>query len=59
MRDAHCRTWNMVRKLTNKENEKLTWQDLVYSNKHRKTWKMRISLDRNWNMSRNIEKREK
>ena len=41
MRDAHCRTWNMVRKLTNKENEKLTWQDLVYSNKHRKTWKMR------------------
>jgi hypothetical protein len=32
MRNAHCRTWNMARKLTNKEKEKLTWQDLVYRN---------------------------
>ena len=24
VRNAHCRTWNMVRKLTKKENEKFT-----------------------------------
>ena len=25
MRHKHCMTWNMARKLTNEENEKLTW----------------------------------
>jgi hypothetical protein len=25
MLNAHCRTWNMARKLKNVENEKLTW----------------------------------
>ena len=22
---THCRTWNMARKMTNEENEKITW----------------------------------
>ena len=25
MRHTHCRTWNMAKKLTNEENEKLKW----------------------------------
>ena len=29
-RNAHCKTWNMARKLIYKENEKLTLQDLEY-----------------------------
>ena len=33
MRNAHSRTWNMVRKLTNYENEKLTLQDMEYGEK--------------------------
>ena len=28
MRNAHCRTWNMVRKLKNKENETHKLQDM-------------------------------
>ena len=27
MKIAHSRNWNMARKLTNEENEKLTWQE--------------------------------
>ena len=34
MKIAHCRTWNMARKLTKNENQKLTWQDLEYGKKH-------------------------
>jgi hypothetical protein len=34
MRNAHCRTWIMVRKLTKKEIEKLTWQDLEFGKKN-------------------------
>ena len=34
MSHTHCRTWNMVRNLTNMENEKLTWQDMKYGEKH-------------------------
>ena len=30
MRNVLCRTWNMARKVTNEENEKLTWKDLEY-----------------------------
>ena len=58
MRNAHCRTWNMVRKLTNKENEKLAWQDLVYSDKRGKMWKMRNVHVRTWNKARKMEKVE-
>ena len=47
MRNAHCRTWKMVRKLTNKENEKLTLKNPEYgekmTNEQKKklTWKDR------------------
>ena len=34
MRHTHCRTWNMARKLTNEENENLTWEELEYGKKH-------------------------
>ena len=34
MRNSHCRTWNMERKPKNEENEKLTWQDMKYGEKH-------------------------
>ena len=34
MRNTQCRIWNMARKLTKKENEKLTWQDMKYGEKH-------------------------
>ena len=41
MKNRHCRTWNMARKLKKVENEKHTLQDLEYGEKNRKTWKMR------------------
>ena len=31
MRNAHCRTWNMARKLKIKENEKHPLDDLQYN----------------------------
>ena len=34
MRNAHCRTWNMARKLKNVENEKYKMQELEYNEKH-------------------------
>ena len=34
MTNAHCKTWNMARKLKNLENEKGTLQDLEYGEKH-------------------------
>ena len=30
MRNAHCRTWNMARKLKIRENEKNTLKDVKY-----------------------------
>ena len=33
MKNAHCRTWNMAIKLTNKKNDKLKQQDLDYGEK--------------------------
>jgi hypothetical protein len=36
MRKAHCRTWNMARKLNKNENEKLTLKDLDYGQKTEK-----------------------
>ena len=35
-RIIHCKTLIMARKLTNKEKEKLKWQDLEYGKKHGK-----------------------
>ena len=34
MRKAPRRTWYMVRKVTNEENEKLIWQDMKYGEKN-------------------------
>ena len=34
MRNAHCRSWNMVRKLKNVENETQKLYDLEYCEKH-------------------------
>ena len=34
MKNSHCRTWNMARKVTKEENEKHTWQDMKYGEKY-------------------------
>ena len=39
MRNSHGRTWNMSRKLTNEENEKITWYDLEHCKKNEKAEK--------------------
>ena len=60
MRNTHCGTWTMVRKLKKKilENETQTLCDLPYGEKHRKKCQMRNTHCRTWNMARNSEKRE-
>ena len=55
MRNAHCRTWNMVRKLKNMENETQTLFDLEYSEKNSKTWKKRNAHCRTWILARNLK----
>ena len=40
MRNSHCRTWIVTRKLKNVENEKQTLQEVKYVEKHWKTSKM-------------------
>ena len=39
MINAHCRNWNIGRKLSKKENEKLTFSDLENCQKQKKTSK--------------------
>ena len=39
MTQRHCRTWNLLRKLKNEVNGKLTWYDLEYGYKTEETWK--------------------
>ena len=60
MRNTHCGTWTMVRKLKKKilENETQTLCDLPYGEKHRKKCQMRNTHCKNWDMARNSEKRE-
>ena len=41
MKNAHCRTWNMTRKLKNVENETQTLFDMEYGGKNLKLWKFR------------------
>ena len=55
MRNKIYRTWNMVRKLKNVENETLNLYDQKYGEKHSKTWKMRNAQCRTWNMARILE----
>ena len=55
MRNAHCRTWNIARKLKITENEKYTLQDLKYGGKTEKGgkfWKIRC---RTWNMAKKLK----
>ena len=74
MRNEHCRTWKLARKLKNVGNETQILYDLAYGKKHSKTWnmrnhtegpgvwqekgkswKMRKTYCRNWNMTRNTK----
>ena len=59
MRNTHCRTWIMSRKLKNVENETKTLKDLNYGKKTDKQGKMRNSHVRTWNVVRKTEKRSK
>jgi hypothetical protein len=57
MKNAHCRTWNMLRKLTN--NNKKKENHVIGPGLWRETWqtrKMRNSHGTTWNMERNNEK---
>ena len=42
--------------MTKEENGKLTWQDMKYGEKTRKTWKIRHKQCRTWSEARNNEK---
>ena len=56
MRNAHCRIWNMARKLKIKENEKYTLQDVKYGErKTEKGGKLRNVHCRTWNMARKLK----
>ena len=56
MKNIHCSTWIMARKLKILENETQTLYDLDVG-KNRITWNMRREKCISWNMSRNTEKR--
>ena len=58
MRHTNYRNWNMLRKLTNEENEKQTCTDLEYGQKTEETWKMRHSHCRTCNMARKLTNEE-
>ena len=53
MRNAHCRTWNMARKLKNIEIEKYTFLDVKYGKENEEGGKFRSVHCRIWNMERN------
>ena len=55
MRNAHCRTWKMARKLKITENEKYTLQDVKYARKTEKGGKFRNVHCRTCNMARKLK----
>ncbi len=55
MRNAHCRAWNMARKLKITENEKYTLQDVKYGEENEKGGKFRTVNCRSWNMARKLK----
>ena len=55
MRNAHCRNWNMARKLKITENEKYTLQDMNNARKTEKGGKFRNDHYRTWNMARKLK----
>jgi hypothetical protein len=58
MRNKHCTTWNIVKNLTNEENEELARYGLEYGEKHRNRWKMRNTYCRTWTMARKLTNKE-
>ena len=59
MRNAHFRTWNMVRKLKIVDNETQTLFDMEYGEKHSIMWKMRNEQLQDIEYGRKIEKYRK
>ena len=55
MRNAHCRTWNMARKLKITDNEKYTLQVVKYGEENEKGGKFRNVHCRTWNMGRKLK----
>ena len=55
MRNAHCRNWNMARKLKITDNEKYTHQDVKYGEETEKGGKFRNVQCRTWNMARKLK----
>ena len=55
MRNAHCRTWNMARKLKIMENEKYTIYDVKMARKTEKGGKFRNVHCRTWNIARKLK----
>ena len=55
MRNAHCRTWNMARKLKIMENEKHPLDDLKNDEITEKREKIRNPHCRNLYMARNLK----
>ena len=55
LRNIHCRTWNMARKLKIMENEKHQLYDLINDEISKKRGKMRNAHCRTWNMARNLK----
>ena len=59
MRNAHCRTWIMVRKLKKLENLEVSTVGRGIWQENSKKWKMRQKHNLIWNIVRNTEKGEK
>ena len=55
MRNAHCKAWNMSRKLKIMENQKYTIQDVKHARKTEKGGKCRNVHCRTWNMARKLK----
>ena len=55
IRNEHCRTWNMVRKLKNVENETQILFDQESDFNYSKTWKMRNAHWWTWIMVRKLK----
>ena len=55
MKNEHCWTWNMARKLKTMENEKYTLLDVKYGLKTEKGVKFRNVHCRTWNIARKLK----
>ena len=56
MRNAHCRTWNMARKLKITENEIYTLQNVKYGEENlKKCEKFKNVHCKTWNMARKLK----